>query len=65
MLQNQYFLAMRRPLNTKRIDILTYGFLLSALTMIICSILGQIGNIEIPHITDRDLIFWLIEVHEQ
>ena len=56
---------MRKPLNSKQADIFVYGFLLSVLTIIICSIVDQIGNIKIPHIRDRDLIFWLIEVHEQ
>ena len=56
---------MREPLDSERITIFIQGVLLFALTIIICSLVDRIRNIEIPYISDRDLIFWLIEFHEQ
>lgn len=55
---------MKEPLNNERTEIFVYGLLFLALTIMICSVVNRIRNIQIPHISDRDLIFWLIEIHE-
>ena len=56
---------MRESLDSKRAEVFVYGLLLFVLTIIIYSTVDRIKNIKIPHVSDRDLIFWLIEFHEQ
>ena len=65
MLQSQCCLAMRKSLNNKQIGNFVCRLLLFIFAIIIHSVVGQIDNLKIPHVRDRDLIFWLIEVNER
>ncbi|MGD1920550.1 MAG: hypothetical protein ACFCAD_17690 [Pleurocapsa sp.] len=56
---------MREPIDFDRTIVFIKLVLIVALTVITYSAVDRLRNIEIPHISDKDLVFWLVEFHEQ